>query len=254
MDLFLFPWAIHFTTCPSESVLSLTLSVSGLSAGWHTLTADVTCGNISRSVTRTFYVSADGIVAGSDNLAGGKFSDVPVSSWCYKYVESVYKQGLFSGTGETIFEPNANMTRAMFVTVLGRLAEQMGENVSGYTSGFNDVKSGTWYTSYVAWATANGIVNGYDSNTFGTNDSVTREQMMTILVRFAEYMNITLDSSTSYSFTDMDSVSAWAKSAITKAAAAGLIAGYTDGTLKPQGTATRAEVAAVFYRFSAAYK
>lgn len=237
----------------SESVLSLSLPVSDLSVGWHTLTANVTSGNISRVVARKFYVNEDGVVQGSNDSGTGRYSDVPVSEWYYGCVQYVTDYGLFDGTSPTSFEPSAKMTRAMFVKVLGSMAKLMGEDVSGYTSNFKDVESGTWYTEYVGWAAAKGIITGYDSNTFGTNDSVTREQMMALLVRFADYKGLALGTGVGYSFKDAASISGWARDDMNRAAAAGIIAGYEDGTLRPQGTASRAEVAAVFQRFSSAY-
>lgn len=183
-----------------------------------------------------------------------RFIDVYESDWFYDNVYFVFDRNLFKGTSETEFSPQMNMTRAMFVTVLGRTAENMGINTNGFPrASFRDVEDGMWYTKYVDWAVANGITSGLTQNTFGVNNNVTREQMAVMFVKFAEHYGVQLDQGESKEFADRNSISSWANEGVSKASAAGLISGYPDGTFRPQGTATRAEVATVFTTFTKKY-
>ena len=152
------------------------------------------------------------------------------------------------GTSLTTFEPNSNMTRAMLVTVLYRL--EGSPDASG-GSAFADVKDGEWYADAVAWASSNGIVSGYGGGIFGTNDSITREQLSAILHRYVQYKGCDTSKSAELTkFADAPSVSEWAADAIKWAVAEGLITGTTETTLDPKGAATRAQVAAILMRFA----
>jgi len=204
---------------------------------------------------RTYYAHSDEdytLTILSDDPSGvssSTYTDVNPGDWFYDAVELVTAQGLFSGTSDTEFSPNTNMTRAMFVTVLGRLAEQSGETVTGYSNTFTDVPAGQWYSDYVSWAAAKELVEGYDQSTFGTGDNITREQMAVLMIRFSDYMDIELNTSGTVRFTDMASVSDWARDGVLDAASAGLINGHEDGSFGPKDTATRAQVATVFMNF-----
>ena len=174
------------------------------------------------------------------------FTDVSTSDWFYDDVAFVYKNGLFSGTGSRSFSPNASMTRAMLVTVLYRLE---GEPAVTGRSSFTDVRSGAYYEKAVIWAAANGIVTGTDSTSFSPDAKVTREQLAAILFRYAQYRKLDTDASAKLnSFTDADSVSAYASEALGWAVSEGLING-ASGKLMPKGDATRAQVAAILHRF-----
>ena len=175
------------------------------------------------------------------------FTDVDITQWYHEGIDYVLLEGLFKGTSATTFEPNAAMTRAMLVTVLHRL-----EGTPAATGNpFSDVASGNWYTDAVAWANAKGIVKGYDSDTFGTNDFVTREQLATILYRYAGYKgyDVSVGEDTNIlSYEDAFNISEYAIPAIQWACGAGIMQG--DGAkLDPQGNATRAQVAAMLMRF-----
>lgn len=198
-------------------------------------------------------VSADGTPvtpgnpAGNDSTAVKMFRDVLPGAWYEKAVSFVASHGLFNGTGDDLFSPEDNMTRAMLVTVLWRLE---GSPVVSAENTFADVETDTWYTEAVTWAAANGIVLGYDSTTFGPKDNITREQMATILYRYAKsrgYADAGLSDLTAY--TDRGEISEWAMDAMQWANATGLITGRTEHTLVPQGLASRAEVATIFMRF-----
>ena len=173
------------------------------------------------------------------------FTDVSTSDWFYDDVAFVYKNGLFSGTDSRSFSPNAPMTRAMLVTVLYRLE---GEPTVTGRSSFTDVRSGAYYEKAVIWAAANGIVTGTDSTSFSPDAKVTREQLAAILYRYAQYRKLDTDASAKLnSFTDADSVSAYASEALGWAVSEGLING-ASGKLMPKGDATRAQVAAILHR------
>ena len=174
------------------------------------------------------------------------FTDVRESDWFYEDVAFAYENGLFAGTSDTTFSPNASMTRAMLVTVLYRLEGQPAVNGR---SGFSDVQYNGYYEDAVTWAADNGIVNGTSTSTFSPNANVTREQMAAILYRYAQYKKYnTAASSGLNGFTDHASVSGYAAASLEWAVAEKLVNG-SAGKLMPTGNATRAQVAAILHRF-----
>ncbi len=175
------------------------------------------------------------------------FTDVKESDWFYESVKFAMEKGLFKGTTETTFSPGQPMTRAMLVTVLHRLE---GSPAATGANNFTDVKNGEWYTNAVIWAKANDIVSGYGNGLFGTNDSITREQMAAILYRYAGYKGYDVTATANLSsYTDGADISGWAEKAMSWANAKGLITGRTATTLVSGGTATRGEVASILKRF-----
>ena len=174
------------------------------------------------------------------------FTDVRRSDWFYEDVAFAYENGLFAGTSDTTFSPNASMTRAMLVTVLYRLEGQPAVNGR---SGFSDVQYNGYYEDAVTWAADNGIVNGTSTTTFSPNANVTREQMAAILYRYAQHKKYnTAASSGLNGFTDHASVSGYAAASLEWAVAEKLVNG-SAGKLMPTGNATRAQVAAILHRF-----
>lgn len=174
------------------------------------------------------------------------FTDVRESDWFYEDVVFAYENGLFAGTSDTTFSPNASMTRAMLVTVLYRLEGQPAVNGR---SGFSDVQYNGYYEDAVTWAADNGIVNGTSTTTFSPNANVTREQMAAILYRYAQHKKYnTAASSGLNGFTDHASVSGYAAASLEWAVAEKLVNG-SAGKLMPTGNATRAQVAAILHRF-----
>ena len=174
------------------------------------------------------------------------FTDVRESDWFYEDVAFAYENGLFAGTSDTTFSPNASMTRAMLVTVLYRLEGQPAVNGR---SGFSDVQYNGYYEDAVTWAADNGIVNGTSTTMFSPNANVTREQMAAILYRYAQYKKYnTAASSGLNGFTDHASVSGYAAASLEWAVAEKLVNG-SNGKLMPTGNATRAQVAAILHRF-----
>ena len=179
-------------------------------------------------------------------LAAMSFTDVTTADWFYDAVAYVNDKGMMSGDG-TSFDPNGTTTRGMIVTVLHRLD---GTPAATGTE-FADVEAGAWYADAVAWASANSIVNGKGNGLFAPNDPVSREQLASILFRYAQYKgyDVSVGESTNLlSYDDALDVSDYAFSALQWACGAGLINGIGTA-LVPQGNATRCQVAAILMRF-----
>ena len=175
------------------------------------------------------------------------FPDVTEGDWFYDAVRYAYETGLMDGVGDSLFAPNSQTTRAQLVTILHRLA---GEPEPGGDSGFADVAAGTWYTDAVAWAAQNGIVNGVSDTEFVPGDDITREQLAAILYRYAAYQGYDVSQRADLSgFGDASSISGYAQEALSWAHAQGLVLGFEDGSLRPQGTASRAQIATILMRF-----
>lgn len=175
------------------------------------------------------------------------FRDVADDSEYIDAIEFVYECGLFKGTSATEFEPETTMTRAMFVTVLGRLD---GVNEKAWRgAAFDDVVAGEWYAPYVKWAASKGIVNGYGDGTFGVDDEVTIEQAVVILARFADYCDVDTSSEKSLSrYADYKKISDWAEDAMKWAVEREIYKG-SGGLLRPQTPAKRWLVAELFHKY-----
>ena len=197
------------------------------------------------------FVMPDGQVTVSVTFAEAvlnlPFPDVAEGDWFYDAVVYAYENGLMDGVGGNRFAPNSETTRAQLVTILYRLA---GQPEPGGDSGFSDVETGTWYTDAVAWAAENGIVNGVSDTEFAPGDDITREQLAVILYRYAAYQGYDVSQRADLSgFADAASISDYAQAALSWASAQGLVLGFEDDSLRPQGTASRAQIAAVLMRF-----
>ena len=175
------------------------------------------------------------------------FADVDVDDWFYGAVKYVYDNELMDGTSATTFAPLMTTNRAMIVTILWRLE---GQPETEATLSFTDVESGVWYTDAVNWAASKGIVKGYSDTVFAPNDTVTREQLATILYRYAETKGYDVTAKGDLTtFADGANTSSWAAEAMEWAVGSGLLSGKDGGKLDPTGTATRAEVATILMRF-----
>lgn len=178
------------------------------------------------------------------------FGDV-TSHWARSYIEDAVDMGLFNGTAPNRFEPESAMTRAMFVTVLYRMDGGEAER----SANFIDVPHGSWYSDAVAWASENSIVTGTSAIRFSPNDSVTREQMVTILNRYLTASGAALGSdgkAPAISFRDSSSIAPYAREAVEKMQRASIVSGKPSGfgyRFDPQGCATRAEVACIMCKF-----
>ena len=179
------------------------------------------------------------------------YEDVPEDAWYYEAVQYTSEHGLFQGITETKFGPHITMTRGMLVTVLYRLEGEPA--VDGQTQPFTDVDAGRYYGDAITWAANSGVVNGVTDTRFAPEAAVTREQMVTILYRYAglEGADVTAKADLE-SFPDHDQVKPYARDAFSWAVGAGIIQGNSNGgvtTLSPRNSATRAQVAAVLMRY-----
>ena len=177
----------------------------------------------------------------------GPFEDVSTADWFADAVQYMLDNGMMNGVSENTFAPNTTTTRGMIVTMLHRLE---GEP-SAAASAFTDVAAGSYYADAVAWAAANGIVDGVSETSFAPDKAITREQMAAILYRYAEYKgyDTAVGGMSLAEYTDADQISSYAVTAMQWANSEGLITGVTDTTLEPKGSATRAQVATILMRF-----
>ena len=177
---------------------------------------------------------------------GEPFLDVNEGDWFYDAVAYAYENGLMDGVGGNRFAPNSATTRGMLVTILYRLE---GEPAVTGEAGFDDVAAGQWYTDAVIWAAANDIVNGIGDNQFGPENTLTREQLVTMLYRYAQNKGYDVTASADLSgYPDAGQIQSWAQEAMTWAVAEGIVEGM-DGNLNPAGHATRAQIATILMRF-----
>ena len=196
--------------------------------------------------------AGDNDTPGDNDEDGGttpslNFTDVQPDDWFAEPVAFAVEHGLFAGTSATTFSPNVNMTRAMLVAVLYR---HSGDSVQNQQV-FDDVAADAWYAEPIAWAKEKGVVAGMTETTFAPDQSITREQMATILMRYTKYMGIDTpaggDAIKGYS--DYDSISSYALASMAWAVDQGLISGTTSSTLSPTSGATRAQVATILMRY-----
>lgn len=177
------------------------------------------------------------------------FTDVAEDAWYYDDVSAMSASGYVHGITDSQFDPDAAMTREMFLTILGRCMDVDPDETAAVD--FVDVAQGQWYTPYVAWAVKYEITNGVDSDHFGLGQAISREQMATFLVRCADaWDGFTLKKSeTPADFQDMSQISDWALAAVERMREAGIMVGDDKGNFNPQKSVTRAEGTAVLRRF-----
>lgn len=188
------------------------------------------------------------------STSNGGFSDVDETHWASEDIKYVTEEGLMNGTSEEEFAPEETLTRSMLVTVLYRAAGSPEVNKS---IPFSDVSADSYYAAAVSWAQQNGIVNGVTESEFDPEANITREQIATIIYRYANYMgyDVSVGEDTNIlSFEDAGDISEFAVEAMQYAVGAGLINGKSETTLNPQDNATRAEIAAILHRFLSANK
>ena len=183
-----------------------------------------------------------------ENPGAQRFADVKENDWFFEAVDYVTAKGLMIGIGEDAFGPGLVLNRAQFATILYRVD---GEHPAQTRMAFADVPAGQWYSEAVVWAAEKDIVKGYGHNIFGTTDFITREQMVVMMFRYAQYLNMeTANDGTCEAFADADQISDYALEALNWAVDKGIIKGKAGGTLiDPQGSTTRAECAAIIQRF-----
>ncbi len=175
-----------------------------------------------------------------------RFTDIAETDWFYPYVRTMVSDALMNGTSETTFDPNKTLTRAMLVTVLYRM---QGEPETA-PADFTDVEQAAWYGPAVGWASENGVVTGFPDHTFRPNAPVTREQAAAILFRYAPVLGRGNAARASLNgYRDKDKISAYATEAMSWANACGILSGFPDETLRPQGSAVRSQIAKMIVTF-----
>jgi len=178
------------------------------------------------------------------------FADVSIHDWFYPFVRAVWEQQLFSGTSYGTFSAQGGMTRAMFVQVLANID---GVDLAAYAGAagprFADTSPGAWYFGAVQWAAGQGLTSGTGGGNFAPDSPVTRQEMAVLLHNFIQHRGIELPYYAASPFSDHAGISEWAADGVMAVRAAGIINGYTDGSFRPDNTATRAEAAAIFARF-----
>lgn len=229
---------------PAESIpggVTLTVPMTDSTPG---TVAVLVHGDGTRKVVRKSVAEGGGITIPLDGSArlelvdnSKQFSDVPAGSWEADAVAFASAREMFSGTGEGKFSPDLPMSRGMLAVVLYNLECNPEQALTGV---FSDVSDGAWYAGGVAWAAENGIVSGDGNGLFGPDDNITREQLAVMLWRYAGSPAAT---NKKLNFKDADAVSSYALEAMRWAVENGILNGYGNGLLAPQGQATRAQVA-----------
>ena len=171
------------------------------------------------------------------------FTDVKASAWYHDAVAFVCERGIMGGMSETTFAPAQNMTRAQFVTVIYRMA---GSPAVKGSVPFADVSDNHWARNAIIWASNKGIIEGYDANTFGPEDSITRAQMVSMLYRYEGSPRVWGNLN---GYKDASSVPDYAVKALVWATNKGVVEGYKDGTIGPNNTATRGQMATIIARY-----
>ncbi len=204
-------------------------------------------GNVSKTLKLA-------LAAGDPPVEIPDFTDVNEDDWFYEDVIFAVQNGIFKGTSATAFSPKENITRGQFVTILGRYAG-IEDTPAGATvsTKFTDVKGGAYYASHVAWAVKEGIVFGISADKFAPEANISREDMATMIYRFAEAMDIDLpdgdvDPVTGELFADDDDIAAYAKAAVYSMKATEIIKGVGNNKFAPDEASERAEAAAIIHR------
>ena len=203
-------------------------------------------------LTKDMTVYASWRVDENPGTGANPFTDVSEKDWFYGDVMFVYENGLMLGTSKTLFSPHGTATRGMMATILWRME---GSPAPKGKNSFTDVEAGKWYADAITWTAENGIFAGYGKDKFGPDDPITREQLAAIFYRYAGYKGYDLTVKGNLDkFKDADKVTDYAKMAMQWAVSSGLVKGKSGNLLDPQGTATRAEIAAMLHRFIEKYE
>ena len=203
-------------------------------------------------LTKDMTVYASWRVDENPGTGANPFTDVSEKDWFYGDVMFVYENGLMLGTSKTLFSPHGTATRGMMATILWRME---GSPAPKGKNSFTDVEAGKWYADAITWTAENGIFAGYGKDKFGPDDPITREQLAAIFYRYADYKGYDLTVKGNLDkFKDADKITDYAKTAMQWAVGSGLMKGKSGNLLDPQGTATRAEIAAMLHRFIEKYE
>ena len=203
-------------------------------------------------LTRDLTVYAGWRVDENPSTGENPFTDVSEKDWFFDDVLFVYDYGLMVGTGKTLFSPHETVTRGMMATILWRME---GSPIPKGKNSFTDVEAGKWYADAITWTAENGIFADYDKDRFKPDDPITREQLAAIFYRYADYKDYDLTVKGDLDkFKDADEITDYAKTAMQWAVGSDLVKGKSGNLLDPQGTATRAEIAAMLHRFIEKYE
>ena len=178
--------------------------------------------------------------------AGARFLDVPAGAWYAEAVEAAAEKGYMTGVDARHFDPEATVTRAMVVTVLWRMA---GGPAAAAPSGFSDVAAGAWYAGAVDWAKQAGVAGGDGQGRFRPDAAVTRQELAVLAARYDEYMGVSMAEGALNLFGDAAQIDEWAVDGVAHAVGMGWLEG-AGGEIDPQGTASRAQLAAILDRMS----
>ncbi len=202
-------------------------------------TGDLYCADCGKLLSKGQVIEPD--------CPSARFQDVALEAWYHDAIDYVVRNGLMNGMSDTVFAPDGTLKRSQMVTVLYRMA---GSPAVEQTVAFTDVPAGSYYAEAVAWAAANDITKGVSASKFDPEGTVTRQQMVTFLYRYAKLIGADVAAQGDLSgYTDADKVNDWAKDAMTWAVAKGIVTGVTDTTLEPAANTTRAQLATVLMRF-----
>lgn len=216
-----------------------------LGEGRHTLSVTLTAAQTNVTEDYVIYVSSDGVI----RTEKPDMTDIPTSHWAYPYVSYCIQENFFDGMLGIAFLPQRQVTRAVFVTLLGRAA---GINPDDYGfAGFTDVSDDASYAPYVTWAKESGVTSGTgDGTTFSPDMVITREQICTMLVRFCDNTGIALpDAAETEKFNDDAEIDAWYQDGVYRAKTAGIVAGKDGNLFDPNAELTRQEIAVILQKF-----
>ena len=176
--------------------------------------------------------------------------DDTIEHWAREYIGRLAARGIVTGMGDGLFEPDSNLTRAQFLTMLSRTIDDV-DLVGVQEMPFTDVPEYEWFYRYVKWGFSNGIVSGMGDGIFAPNASITREQMTIMLSNFARFLGFSIpQTGVQVTFTDEHLISDWAENYVRIVVGGGIMGGHPEGNFEPQGNATRAQAARVVFIFS----
>ena len=220
--------------------------IADLAALLEQFAADLGSATTGTEIVDLMDALLEGVIAIGNSCPASTFTDVDLNAWYHEGIDFAVLNGLMNGMDADTFAPNANLTRGQLVTVLYRAAGE--PDVTGMETPFTDVADGTYYTDAVVWAYNASIVNGRSATTFAPAADISRQEIATILYRYAG--GSVVDTTALDTYTDAAEVSSWAAEAMAWAVENGVIAGVTKTTLVPTGNATRAQIATILMRMA----
>lgn len=218
--------------------------------GWCTDKELTTAYDFDTKVTKSFTLYAKWVEAKADHVCPSeKFSDLDTTKWYHEDIDYVLDNEIMLGTSDTVFAPEGSLTRGMLVTILYR---SEGEPATNKSIPFADVDMSAYYANAVVWAQQNGIVKGISETEYAPEMSVTREQLATVMFRYAQFKGMdAVTAEENLGFNDASDISDWAVAAMNWGVGRDYIFSRTEGSIAPKAAATRAEIAAFIHRYIA---